>query len=199
MTKRQQQAITTKKKILRCALDLFEEKGFDNVSMQEIAEKSQASIGAIYHYFSSKEEIAAQSLLVLDDIYHTFFEELTGPGPYQDLSALEKLEEYFLFVQRSCSQYNNLNILYIYNLKNPGDGTLAMSENRGLFRDYMSILKECRAEKSIRAELSDEEIVDFLVQSSRGILLDWLIRNKQFDFEAQLRRWWNLILSAIKS
>lgn len=36
---------------------LFAQKGYDNISMKDIAEKAGISAGNIYHYFSGKEEI----------------------------------------------------------------------------------------------------------------------------------------------
>ena len=38
LTKRKQQALETRKRILTCALDLFETKGFEDVTIQDIAD-----------------------------------------------------------------------------------------------------------------------------------------------------------------
>lgn len=43
--------------ILSVSSKLFLEKGFDRISVQDIANKANISKGAIYHHFSSKEEI----------------------------------------------------------------------------------------------------------------------------------------------
>lgn len=43
--------------ILESSARLFLEKGFDKISVQEIANQAKISKGAIYHHFSSKEEI----------------------------------------------------------------------------------------------------------------------------------------------
>ena len=40
--------------ILRAATDLFSEKGYHEVTMEEIAEEMGVSKGTIYNYFSSK-------------------------------------------------------------------------------------------------------------------------------------------------
>jgi len=43
--------------ILSASMKLFNEKGFDKTSMQEIVEESGVSKGSIFHHFNSKEEI----------------------------------------------------------------------------------------------------------------------------------------------
>lgn len=47
-----------REKILATALELFTTKGYFNTSMQDIRRGADISIGAVYHHFSGKEEIA---------------------------------------------------------------------------------------------------------------------------------------------
>ncbi len=49
--------LDTRTNILKVALLLFLEKGYKNVSYQDLVKKSGLSKGAIYHYFASKEEL----------------------------------------------------------------------------------------------------------------------------------------------
>ena len=77
LTKRKQQALETRKRILTCALDLFETKGFEDVTIQDIADAAQTSVGSIYRYFKNKEEMAAQNAEPLDDLYVNFYEQLS--------------------------------------------------------------------------------------------------------------------------
>lgn len=52
-----------KKQILKSARALFFKKGFNKVTVDEIAKSSELGKGSIYLYFDSKEEIYAQILL----------------------------------------------------------------------------------------------------------------------------------------
>lgn len=47
-----------REKILNSALVLFTTKGYFNTSTQDIRRDASISVGAVYHHFSSKEEIA---------------------------------------------------------------------------------------------------------------------------------------------
>src|SRR5215471_3152622 len=47
----------TRRRILQAALDLFQEKGFVETTIREIARKASVATGAAYYYFPSKEAI----------------------------------------------------------------------------------------------------------------------------------------------
>ena len=50
-------------RILAAAVALFAEQGFDGTSVQEIVERADVTKGALYHYFSSKDDL-------LYEVYH---------------------------------------------------------------------------------------------------------------------------------
>jgi AcrR family transcriptional regulator len=49
--------VTTKERILSVAIDLFAQKGFDAVSLREIAEAAGIRKATLYYYFTSKDEL----------------------------------------------------------------------------------------------------------------------------------------------
>ena len=82
----------TVKLILDVATHLFVEKGYDATSLQDIINETNLSKGAIYHHFSSKEEI-------FEAIFHRIGEEnTTALAKVRDdksLNGLEKLRAIF--------------------------------------------------------------------------------------------------------
>ena len=82
----------TVKLILDAATHLFVEKGYDATSLQDIINETNLSKGAIYHHFSSKEEI-------FEAISHRIGEEnATHLAKVRDdpsLNGLEKLRAIF--------------------------------------------------------------------------------------------------------
>ena len=50
-------ATKTKERIMRTAAELFSEKGFNKVSIREIANAAGVNLAMIYYYFSSKDEL----------------------------------------------------------------------------------------------------------------------------------------------
>jgi AcrR family transcriptional regulator len=76
--------------ILKSARALFFKKGFNKVTVDEIAKISELGKGSIYLYFNSKEEIYAQILLSdIDSFYQMVSVLFEKKG-----SALELLEEF---------------------------------------------------------------------------------------------------------
>ena len=69
MTARKRQALEMRSRIQSAALDLFDREGFENVSVEEIAQTAGCSVGNIYHYFKSKDELAIQVTSHVDDAY----------------------------------------------------------------------------------------------------------------------------------
>ncbi|MFX0021252.1 MAG: TetR/AcrR family transcriptional regulator [Candidatus Hermodarchaeota archaeon] len=57
LSKKERKALRTKKIILEAAKELFSEKGFDFVTMEEIADLAALSRATLYNYFNTKEEI----------------------------------------------------------------------------------------------------------------------------------------------
>ena len=70
-----------KEKICKSAMKLISEKGYDNVSIQEITKEAGVSKGAFYIHFSSKEDLIEKNIsyyyddMKLDDS-HSVYERL---------------------------------------------------------------------------------------------------------------------------
>ena len=57
LPRREREKLRQRQEMLAAALDLFSQKGYHNVSMQEIAEKAEFAIGTLYKFFQNKEEL----------------------------------------------------------------------------------------------------------------------------------------------
>ena len=59
-----------RQEILQAALKLFSEKGFHNVSMNEIAQKAEFAVGTMYKFFENKEDLYKTLVLEQADKFH---------------------------------------------------------------------------------------------------------------------------------
>ncbi len=59
---------TVRDRVLRAAVELFSEQGYDKTSVQEVVERAGVTKGALYHYFTAKDDL-------LFEIYGTLLAE----------------------------------------------------------------------------------------------------------------------------
>ncbi len=63
---REQKKERTRQEILKAAEGLFREKGYENVSMEEIAQAAFVGTGTLYNYFNSKDEIFVAAVDIIN-------------------------------------------------------------------------------------------------------------------------------------
>lgn len=90
LSRRERVKLTQRREMLTAALDLFSEKGYHNVSMHEIAEKSEFAIGTLYKFFNNKEDLYKSLIVEQADRFH---EALTKAIEEAD-DEIEKLRNY---------------------------------------------------------------------------------------------------------
>lgn len=70
-----------RQEILAAGLRLFAEKGFHNVSMQEIATAAEFATGTLYNFFASKEDLFFELMEAsAADAWNLLLPTLDGPG-----------------------------------------------------------------------------------------------------------------------
>ena len=95
--------------LLACALDLFSQRGYDAVSVQEIVEAAGVTKPTLYHYFGSKRGLLA----ALVELYQSPFNAQVAAEPYRgDLpGSLEKLARLFFDFARQNPRYYRMSLL----------------------------------------------------------------------------------------
>ncbi|MCT8140072.1 TetR/AcrR family transcriptional regulator [Anaerobacillus sp. CMMVII] len=88
MVKDQQLIKKRREQMIKAAVTLFKEKGFHRTTTREIAKESGFSIGTLYEYIGSKEDIL---YLVCDAIYDEVSEKLKKRLT-QDVEGIESLK-----------------------------------------------------------------------------------------------------------
>jgi len=103
-----------KKLILRSARSLFFKKGFNKVTVDEIAKSAELGKGSIYLYFDSKEEIYAQILLSDIDNFNRRVSVLLEKGS----SATDLLTEFsYIYIDFFLNDDELFRILMAYMLQ----------------------------------------------------------------------------------
>lgn len=182
LTPRKQQALEMRSRIQNVALDLFDREGFENVSVEEIAQKAGCSVGNIYHYFKSKDELAIQVTSHVDAAY------LTLEAAYLTDTAHTAREKLLDFVGQSLRISCSDPVLYkafIHAMKYPEQGALRRNEHRIYYRVLSELVELCRRDGFIDSQYDADTVVEYLVTLHRGMLLEWRIYEGKFDISAR--------------
>ncbi len=195
LTPRQRQALEMRSRIQTVALELFDREGFEAVSVEQIAQAVGCSVGNIYHYFKSKDELVIQVTSSVDAQYRVLEAAYLADS---ETSWRDKLLD---FVGRSLiisADDPSLYRSFIHGLKYPEQAILRDNEKRVYFRVLRELADGCREEGSVHPDCDRDELVAELVALHRGMLLEWRIYEGAFDLPRRGRRMAEALLAGWK-
>ena len=138
----------TVEKILEVSLALFNEKGYEKTTIQDIVNAHGMSKGAIYHHFKSKDEIIEA---LSERCYHNDAQmELLRNA--SDKTGIEKLRA-IIYRQIQNEEKQQIDTISINLWKNPKIFMSGMAENLSVNSQIVErILKEGMEDGSIRSQ-----------------------------------------------
>lgn len=154
--------------ILKIAVDAFNEFGYDATSMGVLASRLALSKAAIYHHFSSKEEVLALALNeALDGLEGVLLEDIARSGP-----AIDRLA----FVLRGAVRVLTARLPYVTLLLRVRGNTEvernALARRRAFDRSVSALVIEARDEGSLRSDI-DPRIVTRLLFGMVNSIVEW--------------------------
>lgn len=91
MSRREQQKQARRQHIFHIALELFEARGFDAVTVEEIAAAADIAKGTFFNYFPTKEAV----LLHLNDLQIVRLHTITAQAGFKELGFAEQVRRIF--------------------------------------------------------------------------------------------------------
>lgn len=84
----------TRDRILQAATELFDERGFDGTSMAHLLDRAGVNSGSLYHFFDSKEALAAAVVERCGDRARELVDavEESSPDPFERVLGLFELK-----------------------------------------------------------------------------------------------------------
>src|SRR5699024_6955613 len=197
MTNRKLKALETKKSLLETGLELFNKKGFDNVTVEEIVQKCGVSKGAFYVHFDSKYDIFNERFKDIDDFYLDIQKEIP-----QDIKASEKINMFYksqmIFLRDELGK-DLIRTVYMNAM------SLSINKNhyladpdRNLYRVINSFVREGIENKEFREGISVGEASTILTRCMRGTIYDWMIFGDEFDLVEEMNKFTNTVLEGLK-
>ncbi|MBF4692146.1 TetR/AcrR family transcriptional regulator [Fusibacter ferrireducens] len=152
--------MNNKETILNCALQLFSEKGYEAVSVQELVNMANVTKPTLYYYFGSKEGVYDQLLLKnysqLDEILaKTCIYEPKPESYFEDIYPVltQVTISYFIFAREKPLFYR----LVLSNLYMPTSSSVYDVMARYHFKQYDKILQLFLQMSKVHPNLADKE------------------------------------------
>ena len=186
MTNRQKQALATKQNIFRCAVSLFAQKSYENVTVSDICQEAQVSVGAFYHHYNSKENI-------LEEGYHLFDQEVElawmSGHPSDGFDAIR-----FLISEQAASMERMGASASLQYFKNQ----LSCSEKYILNPDrfFYQTIKNTIESEIVSGRLTGNAfmITEDILSTTRGTIYDWCLHEGSYSLSEKMLRMTEMVL-----
>jgi AcrR family transcriptional regulator len=94
-TPRSRKGAATRARLLEAAKAVFEEHGFLDARISDIAEHAGLSHGSFYHYFDSKEQVFREVAMAVSDLlqrpmHNTVFNSTSAASPAEQVRAMSR-------------------------------------------------------------------------------------------------------------
>ena len=199
--KRKVQGAETKRKLYGIADRLFSERGFSDVSIEDITDEAGVTKGAFYVHFASKDALI--SLLIEDYVsrsdtdYKAFLEGLPDDMPCASamLALAGKIAD-TLSNSLGCDIMKKVYRMMMIE----SAGTEAVQEyGRDLYALVRGILEKGLARGEFTSPLSPETLSRHFVMALRGTAFEWCVRYPDFDLREQTTEHIRLLLGGIEN
>lgn len=153
-SRRELNKIQCRSRILKMSRRLFTAKGYENTTMEDIAEASEVSKATLYNYFSSKENLLLGIVeAALEEIRQLVTVELC-----QEPDSVEKIRQVLETLAVDSIRYITLTRRIFY--LNVSEGNALHVTRLELLEILRQLVDEARERGQLRRDLTTEELVD---------------------------------------
>ena len=186
--KRKEQAEETRERIYISAIELMEQKGFGNFTIEDISKKAGVSVGAFYHYFDSKNDILADIFYRADDYFSTHV-----VNSLNKKSIPEQIIEYF----DHYAKFNvDCGVETTQQLFNPKI-KFFIEEGRPMLKMLEDLIRKGQENNEIRGDTDVKELVRYLLVMARGAVFEWSLHDGNYDLQARMHKYMEMLTSTI--
>jgi len=176
MGRRERRAAETRVRIFRCALQLFAERGFPNVTVEDITRAADVGKGTFFNYFESKDHV----LGVMAEIQLGKVHEAAEHALHSQESIQSVLHHLFLRAAEEPGRSPDLARALISSfLVSPGVRTIIernMQEGRKMIA---SIVAAGQKSGEIYSHLIKEKVAIQVLQTFMGTVLIWSLHEER--------------------
>jgi TetR/AcrR family transcriptional repressor of nem operon len=198
----------SKEHILLNSFHLFLQKGFKEVTMKEIVNRTGLSKGAFYHYFNSKEqvfeEVIAHFFAAAISFDHDTLPQTSLKKFYRgvidnynkETSAASKL----IPVDKQNSFNHNFYYLIFDAMRIlPDFKKNHLAQQKAEFKIWKSVIALARKNKEIKTVMTDDQLARLFISSSDGTNISLIMSDKAGKMGEELKWLWDGLYGSIKT
>ncbi|MEU0389298.1 TetR family transcriptional regulator [Streptomyces chartreusis] len=174
-----------RQEILQIAMDTFAARGYNNASLQEIADRAGVTQAGVLHYFRSK----AQLLTSVLDLRDASDIEQLGPERPRGLAFLRHLVD---TARRNAEREGIVRLYAVLSAESVTEGHPAQDYFRERYAGLRAFVTEALAEASelgeTRPGLDLEEAATAIIAVMDGLQIQWLLAPDSVDMAASTDR-----------
>jgi len=190
-----------RQELLRNAMACFAEKGYQAATIDDIVARSGMSKGAVYNYFSSKEEIYLTMLKQATDRNFKMLKDEIG----KHVSAGEKLERIFniysdiSYIKQEWLDRHRVQIEFYMNAPRSEELNERMRERGEIFRSFIvEIIEEGKLNGEFKEDIDGYLIAEAYWSFTDGMFLHLLVEKEKYPFKSLYQTVGAMILNHIK-
>lgn len=144
--------VTSKEEILKTSRKLLQQEGWSAVNIRSVAAGCQVSVGSIYNYFDSKEELVGDTV---ESIWREIFHRSADAEVFQD--TLSCISWMYSRIEYGCKQYPGFFSLHSTSFmsQDKSDGKRRMQQTWQHILDGLCFV--LKHDPKVRADAFDEQ------------------------------------------
>jgi len=199
LVKDQDLVLEKRRQIIDAAVNLFCEKGFHQTTTREIARDAGISVGALYEYVKSKEDV----LYLVCDAIHSEMESRLAEGIREGANARDSLAQAVDSYIRACDRMQD-SILLIYqetSSLDPESRSYVLANDERITSMFADILRQGRNDGSLR--VPDDKALQLMAHNITVLGHMWAFRrwflHKHYELDEFIKLQTSLILSELSN
>jgi AcrR family transcriptional regulator len=186
--------------ILQAAMTCFARQGYHATSMDDVVRESGLSVGAIYSYFPSKEDLflalcddrANQTLAYLNELFRR-------PGPMADKTH-EAVDYFFELLSDELLTLARMNLEFMSVAVNSERIRQRQERRSESVRQFMRwLLTEAQQQGELRADVDIDAAAELMMALNEGILLLSVVGLRKVGLEALKPAYLSLLNGGLSS
>ena len=194
-SRRERRKQEIRNKIIESAISLFEEKGIEVTTLEDICETADISRPTFYSYYPSKQELI---LALGEKLWLNVAGEVTRQAIAKDDSTQSFVESFLKVTRQEIARYGRLERELVRHSMNQETGDT--NRNSTMLKTMTRFFVTVYTEGKKRGDIGNRFPVDFLAEASMGcissVMMNWAF-DEDYPVERRLKQTSDLIIAML--